>query len=122
MIAELCPRVWALSVELEYASVEDKKKCFLQTLMKGTFSLLGVKRPKCSLKISACIIQIFFKIFQQVLKTMKTKPQAEQVSEISNEVDFTKVFGYLFETMRGLLIYAKEGDFDKLFVEENIIT
>jgi len=24
--------------------------------------------------------------------------------------------------MRGLLIYAKEGDFDKLFVEENIIT
>lgn len=53
---------------------------------------------------------------------MKTKPQAEQVSEISNEVDFTKVFGYLFETMRGLLIYAKEGDFDKLFVEENIIT
>jgi|TARA_B110001450_G_C17311676_1_gene355716 hypothetical protein len=53
---------------------------------------------------------------------MKSKPQAEQVSEISNEVDFTKVFGYLFETMRGLLIYAKEGDFDKLFVEENIIT
>jgi hypothetical protein len=32
-------------VELEYASVEDKKKCFLQTLMKGAFSLLGVKRP-----------------------------------------------------------------------------
>jgi hypothetical protein len=23
--------------------------------------------------------------------------------------------------MRGLLIYAKEGDFDKLFIEENLV-
>ena len=36
-------------------------------------------------------------------------------------MDFTKIFGYLYETVRGLLIYAKEGDFDKLFIEENLI-
>lgn len=122
-IEEICPRVWALSVELDFASQEDKEKCFLQTLLKGTFSLLGVKRPKCSLKISSCNIQIFFKIFDQVIKKYKAKPnqEKEQLAEISNEVDFVKVFGYLFETMRGLLIFAKEGDFDKLFIEENLV-
>ncbi len=40
---------------------------------------------------------------------------------MAGDVDFCKVFGYLFETMRGLLIYAKEGEFDKLFIEEKII-
>lgn len=35
--------------------------------------------------------------------------------------NFIKVFGFLFETARGLLIYAKEGDFDKLFIEEGLI-
>jgi len=28
-IDELCPRVWSLAVELDYASEEDKAKCFL---------------------------------------------------------------------------------------------
>jgi hypothetical protein len=37
------------------------------------------------------------------------------------DCDFGRVFNYLFETMRGLLIYAKEGEFDKLFVELNLI-
>lgn len=27
----------------------------------------------------------------------------------------------MFETMRGLLIYAKEGEFDALFIEEGLI-
>jgi hypothetical protein len=67
------------------------------------------------LKVSACNIQIFFKIFDQVIK----KNQNNQ--EISSDPDFSRVFNYLFETMRGLLIYAKEGEFDKLFVEENLI-
>jgi len=39
---------------------------------------------------------------------------------ISN-VDFKKVFNYLFETIRGLLIYAKEGKYDMMFLEENLI-
>jgi len=43
------------------------------------------------------------------------------ITEIAGDIDFARVFNYLFETMRGLLIYAKEGDFDKLFVEENLI-
>jgi hypothetical protein len=34
--------------------------------------------------------------------------------------DFKKVFGYCFETVRGLLIYAKEGKFDEIFLEEGI--
>ena len=31
------------------------------------------------------------------------------------------MFNYLFETVRGLLIYAKEGKFDKMFMEEGLI-
>ena len=41
--------------------------------------------------------------------------------EILREIDFNRVFNYLYETMRGLLIYAKEGDFDKLFVDESLV-
>jgi len=90
--------------------------------------LLGAKNPQCSLKISAVNIQVFFKIFEQVVTRFqegKAKPNGDQekilLAEISADIDFIKVFGYLFETMRGLLIYAKEGEFDKLFIEENII-
>jgi hypothetical protein len=36
-------------------------------------------------------------------------------------MDFKKTFTYLFETMRGILIYAKEGSYDLLFKEENLI-
>lgn len=43
------------------------------------------------------------------------------LERIAASIDFKKVFNYLFETVRGLLIYAKEGDFDKLFIEENLI-
>ena len=43
------------------------------------------------------------------------------LDEIATSIDFKKVFNYLYETIRGLLIYAKEGDFDKLFIEENLI-
>ena len=112
-IGELCPRIWALSVELDYQSEKEKQKCFLETLLKGSFSLLGVKSPKISLKISSCNIQLFFKIFDQILKAKKNK--------VETNINFSKVFDYLFETMRGLLIYAKEGDFDKLFIEENLV-
>lgn len=44
------------------------------------------------------------------------------IQEIAADIDFAKVFNYLFETMRGLLIYAKEGEFDKLFIEENLVS
>ena len=40
---------------------------------------------------------------------------------IAASIDFKKVFNYLYETVRGLLIYAKEGDYDKLFMEYNLI-
>lgn len=43
------------------------------------------------------------------------------LSEIAADIDFKRVFNYLYETMRGLLIYAKEGDYDKLFIEENLV-
>ena len=42
-------------------------------------------------------------------------------NKVETNINFSKVFDYLFETMRGLLIYAKEGDFDKLFIEENLV-
>lgn len=127
-ISELCSTIWALSVELDYASKEDKEKCYLQTLLKGSFSLLGVKIPSCSLKLSACNIQIFFKIFDNLLKkynSQKFKSGSDEerrfIQEVTSELDFQRVFSYLYETIRGLLIYAKEGDFDKLFIDENLI-
>ena len=35
--------------------------------------------------------------------------------------DFKKIFNYLYESMRGILIYAKEGQHDLLFKQENLI-
>ena len=37
------------------------------------------------------------------------------------DTDFKKVFNYLYETVRGLLIYAKEKKFDQMFMEEGLI-
>ena len=62
-IDELGPRIWALTREHDTQTQEVKDRCFLQTLFKGSFSLLGIRDPKCALKISACNIQLFFKIF-----------------------------------------------------------
>ena len=75
---------------------------------------------------------MFFKIFETIIKQYKlAKNNAkkevdnlddlELIQSISADIDFTKIFNYLYETVRGLLIYAKEGDFDKLFIEENLI-
>ena len=46
---------------------------------------------------------------------------SDMIQEIAASIDFKKVFNYLYETIRGLLIYVKEGHFDNLFVEENLI-
>ena len=55
-------------------------------------------------------------------KEVEIKKEFQEMLEgIAASIDFKKVFNYLFETVRGLLIYAKEGDFDKLFIEENLI-
>jgi hypothetical protein len=40
---------------------------------------------------------------------------------MSSDVDFKKVFNFLFETVRGLLIYSKEGKYDMQFLQENLI-
>ena len=40
---------------------------------------------------------------------------------IKSTADFRKIFNYLYETVRGLLIYAKEGKFDSMFMEEGLI-
>ena len=61
-----------------------------------------------ALKVSSTNMHIFFTIFQLVV-------------EDSSCCDFKKVFGYLFETVRGLLIYAKEGKYDQVFMEEGLI-
>lgn len=66
-----------------------------------------------ALKVSNCNVHLFFKLFKLI-----TKPP----TALEHTVDFKKVFNYLFETVRGLLIYAKEGRFDLLFMEEGLIT
>lgn len=106
------------------------QKVFLQTLLKGSFSMLGVKVPKSALKISCSNIMIFFKVLDQVLafqSQLMAKKGADKMTEeqiydqILRDIDFNRVFNYLYETMRGLLIYAKEGDYDRMFVEENLV-
>lgn len=59
--------------------------------------------------MSACNLQVFFKLFELSLND----PEC---------CDFKKVFNYCFETVRGLLIYAKEGKFDEIFIREGIVT
>jgi hypothetical protein len=66
-IFDLGSRIFALATDYDKQNEIDKKNCFLQTLLKGSFSLLGIKNPKSALKISACNIHIFFKIFDQVM-------------------------------------------------------
>ena len=48
---------------------------------------------------------------------METIVQSKQHS-----VDFKKVFNFMFETVRGLLIYAKEGKFDTMFVDYGLVS
>ena len=71
--------------------------------------MLAIKTPEIALKISACILQLFFKLVEQNLNL--EEPQ-----------DFKKIFNFCFETVRGLLIYAKEGKFDEMFTREGIPT
>ena len=74
-VVELCPRVNALSTEYRQLNEEEKKKVFLETLLKGCFSLLAIKSPVVALKISNCNINCFFKIFDRVIQREKMKAQ-----------------------------------------------
>ncbi len=91
-----------------------KDKCFLETLLKGTFSLIGVKYPKCVLRLSSCNIHLFFKLLDLSLSVSSSS----SASIPSAPSSFQKAFSHLFETIRGVLIYAKEGKHDLLFVDE----
>ena len=96
---------------------------------------------------SICLISVWAKIFLIVVNLLRrygftpkncehtqgSKEEHERKQEeiqaeyqgmldsIAASIDFKKVFNYLYETIRGLLIYAKEGDFVKMFIEENLI-
>jgi hypothetical protein len=56
-------------------------------------------------------MHLFIKIFEKYIYS----------KDESSLQDFKKIFNYLFETMRGILIYAKEGQHDLLFKHENLI-
>ena len=107
-VVELCPRIWTLASEYQSRSEEEKKRIFLETLLKGCFTLLAIKSPVVALKVSNSNIHVFFQIFELVLQK-------------KTDTDFKKVFNYLYETVRGLLIYAKEGKFDQMFMDEGLI-
>mmetsp|Transcript_20988 Transcript_20988/g.28237 ORF Transcript_20988/g.28237 Transcript_20988/m.28237 type:complete len:146 (+) Transcript_20988:1007-1444(+) len=102
-VVELCPRIVSLATEYRKLPQEDKEKVFLETILKGCFSLLVIKSPVVALKISNSNIHCFFKIFDLIVAKDEL---------ITSTTDFKKVFNYLYETVRGLLIYAKEGKFD----------
>ena len=111
-VVELCPRITTLATEYRRLPQEDKERVFLETLLKGCFSLLVIKSPVIALKVSNCNIHCFFKIFDLVVA---------KDPMIQATTDFKKVFNYLYETVRGLLIYAKEGKFDQMFMDEGLI-
>ena len=108
----MCPRIITLASEYKNLPGEDKENVFLETLLKGCFSLLVIKSPVIALKVSNSNIHCFFKIFELVTSN---DPLSDKIT------DFRKVFNYLYETVRGLLIYAKEGKFDSMFMEEGLI-
>ena len=111
-VVEICPRIATLASEYRKLPQEDKEKVFLETLLKGCFSLLVIKSPVIALKVSNSNIHCFFKIFDLICAK---DPLTEATT------DFKKVFNYLYETVRGLLIYAKEGKFDRMFMDEGLI-
>ena len=111
-VVELCPRITTLATEYRRLPEQEKERVFLETLLKGCFSLLVIKSPVIALKVSNSNIHCFFKIFDLV--TVRDPL-------IESTTDFKKVFNYLYETVRGLLIYAKEGKFDRMFMEEGLI-
>jgi hypothetical protein len=53
-VAALCPKVCRLAIDYKTITVEDKEHCFLETLLKGSFSLLAIKAPEIALRVSAC--------------------------------------------------------------------
>lgn len=76
--------------------------------------MLSVKYPRSVLRLSSCNVQLYLKIFEKYI--FSTTQQA-----LDQAADFKKIFTYLFETMRGIFIYAKEGSYDSLFKEEGLI-
>ena len=111
-VVDLCPRIAALASEYRRLPDEDKENVFLETVLKGCFSLLVIKSPVIALKVSNSNIHCFFKIFDLVVAKDEL---------MTSRLDFKKVFNYLYETVRGLLIYAKEGKFDQMFMDEGLI-
>ena len=111
-VVELCPRIVALATEYRSLPPADKERVFLETILKGCFSLLAIKSPVIALKVSNSNIHCFFKIFDLI---------TTRDPLIEANTDFKKVFNYLYETVRGLLIYAKEGKFDRMFMDEGLI-
>jgi hypothetical protein len=81
----------------------------METLLKGSFSLLAIINPHVALRVSACNIKLFLEILNISLTN-------------KDLIDFKKAFNFLFETIRGLLIYAKEGKFDVMFLEQGLLS
>lgn len=75
--------------------------------------MLAIKHPRSVIRLSAVNVQLFLKIFDRYIFANS--------ATLDSAPDFKKIFNYLFETMRGILIYAKEGSHDLLFKEESLI-
>lgn len=102
-------------------SAEERRDCHLLTLLKGAFSLLAIKTPAVALHVSTCCLKLFFKLFECELHEQQPRGSKGDAGT-SGVGDFKKAFNFCFETVRGLLIYAKEGKFDELFVEADLPT
>jgi hypothetical protein len=66
-LLELCPRIWSLCTEYDKQNAKVKGQCHLETVLKGSFSLLAVKYPRSVLRLSACNVQLFLKIFDRYI-------------------------------------------------------
>ena len=62
-----------------------------------------MKYPRSVFLLTSCNVQLFLKIFERYQSLQGPSP------------DFKKVYMYLFQTMQGIFLYAKQGGHDLLF-------
>jgi hypothetical protein len=66
-LLDLCPKISSLLSDYDKQSQKIKSQCHLETLIKGTFSLLAVKYPRSVLRLSSLNINLYLKIFDKYL-------------------------------------------------------
>jgi hypothetical protein len=66
-ILELCPRIFTILQDFDRQPSKVKQSCHLETLLKGTFSLIAIKNARSVMRVSSLNIQLFLKVFERYI-------------------------------------------------------